>query len=151
VTVTAVALAAVALLAVARTSPRSSTATYPMAGVPVVLHTPSGSPLMARIPAQDIGHGRIAWSKVPTFVAVFSGRRLIGYVRKTAIEHPPIEAEPQMEPATLPKMPNGQIPQILRFCTGFGIEVYNGSHALIGHVYPGTGYVALGGLPVCRQ
>jgi hypothetical protein len=74
---------------------------------------------------------------------------LIGYVKKTAIQHPPVEAEPQMEPAP-PTMPSGQVPQILRFCTGFGIEVYNGSHALIGHVYPGTGYVALGRPPVCR-
>jgi hypothetical protein len=151
VTVTVAALVAGVLLVVALTSLLSSPTAYPTAGVPVVLDTPAGSTLTARIPRPDLNHGRIVWSKVPTFVAVFSGRTLIGYVKKTAIEHPPLEAEPQLEPAHLPKLPNGQVPPILRFCTGLGVDVYNGSHMLIGHVYPGTGYVALGGLPVCRQ
>jgi hypothetical protein len=142
--VVATAVVVAALLTLVPSSP-----TYRAASVPVVLDTPSGSSLTARIPAPDINHGRIAWPKVPAFIAVYSGRKLIGYVKKTAIEHPPIEAEPQMEPAQLPRLPTAQIPQILRFCRGFGIDVYDGSHMLIGHVYPGIGYVALGGTPLC--
>jgi hypothetical protein len=137
VTVTAAALIAAAVIVAALIGLVPSPRTFRTASIPVVSDTPSGHLLTARIPARDISHGRVTWSKVPTFVALYSGRTLIGYVKKTAIEHPPIVAEPQMEPAP--------IPQSLRFCTGSGIDIYDGTHILIGHVYPGTGFVALGG------
>ncbi len=131
-----VVVTALTLVASSPSAPPSGAATRS-----VTLHTSSGTAITGRIPNEAFRDGRIVWSKVPTYIPVYSGRSLVGYVRKVAVEHPPVLAGPFIEPLHLPGA--------IRLCTTGGVDVYNAARALVGHIVGDTGFVPLGARPVC--
>jgi hypothetical protein len=113
----------------------------------VALKTTSGAAIEGRIPKGAIRNGVINWSKVPTYIPFYAGHRLVGYVEKRDVEHrrSPIEAGPLFTPIRQPGEP--------RFCNveGNGVSVYNRSHALIGQLFPGTGFFSEKALRTCHS
>ncbi len=85
---------------------------------------PSKGPLPAS------SNGQVPWSKVPDFIAVTSGGRVVGYAPRSDLIAPP---QPQKTPPGF-----GAVP----------IPVYAANlHTLVGHMYPGVGFLRLGASP----
>jgi hypothetical protein len=118
------------------------------ATTPVALDVPSTPKLAVRLPSNAIDRYRINWAKVPSYVPLYLGSSLVGYLRKDSVEHPPLIAEPQIRIPSLP-------PQI-RTCSLAApnsqqvIGVFNRSHVLIGQIYPNSGFVRLGEGQTCN-
>ena len=108
----------------------------------VTLHSSSGT-VAGRIPNDAIAHGRIDWSEVRSYIPVYSGKTFVGLVKKADVEHLPFVASPLIRPLHLPS--GIQVCRITR-----GVDVYNSTHSLIGHMVLGTGFVPLGLASACQ-
>jgi hypothetical protein len=108
----------------------------------VSLHSSAGT-VTGRIPNDAIAHGRIDWSEVPSYIPVYSGKTFVGLVKKADVEHLPFVASPLIKPLHLP---SGI--QVCRLTSG--VDVYNRTHSLIGHIVRGTGFVPLGLESTCQ-
>jgi hypothetical protein len=114
----------------------------------VALNVPAKAPLTIRIPNEALHGDGVEWSRVGSFVPLYSGSRLVGYLNKESVEYPPIEAQPflRLSPS---------LPQSIHLCRifprggPFVPDVYNGSHVVVGHLYPDSGYVPVGASPQC--
>ncbi len=115
----------------------------------VALNVPAKAPLTIRIPKDALHGDGVAWSRVGSFVPLYSGSRLVGYLNKENVEYPPIEAQPflRLSPS---------LPQSIHLCRifprggPFVPDVYNASHVVVGHLYPDSGYVPVGASPQCN-
>ncbi len=110
--------------------------TSPSASASVTLQSLRGVPLQADVPKDTISsHGSIIWSKVPALVIAVSRGAVVGYVKKSDLRPSQGLTGPLQEP----------VPG----CGTDGLNVYNADRLLIGHIYPGTGYIPLRVEPKC--
>lgn len=88
--------------------------------------------LTSKGPIPFTSNGSIEWNKVPNYISVYSGGKVVGYAPRADVLLPPTTT-------------GGPLPK------GFGstpIPVYsNNLHTLKDHLYPDLGYVALGTAP----
>ncbi len=91
---------------------------------------------------------KISWTKVPAYVPLYSGGVLIGYVKKAGVEHPPLIAAPLTRLRS--PLPGRHICPMLSSDSPEVVDVFNGSHVLIGQIYPDLGFVRLGHEPACN-
>jgi len=117
------------------------------ATTPVVLDVPSAPKLAVRLPSDAIDRYRINWAKVPSYIPLYLGSSLIGYLKKDGVEHPPLIAAPQMRissplPTRTCRLVAPNSPQV--------VDVFNRSHVLIGQIYPNSGFVRLGEGQTCN-
>lgn len=106
------------------------------AGKIVQLVSDRGVPVTGRIPATADANGTVDWSKIPEYVSVWTSTEgtIVGYVRKSDLEDP---ASPSSLTTGVPA------------CGLYGVPVYNATLQVIGHEYPGAGFVRLGAVPNC--
>jgi hypothetical protein len=111
----------------------------------LALKTTSGAAIEGRIPNDALRNGHIEWSRVPAYIPFYSGRRLIGYVEKTDVEHrqAPIVVGPLLRPIVHPGRP------LLCRIGENGVNVYNKAHVLIGQIFPATGFLSEKALHNC--
>ena len=104
----------------------------------------SSTPVDGRLPNDAIMSGVVEWAKVRSYISIYSGPTFIGYVKKVDVahQHPIIEAGPLVKPIHLPG------PTLCSF-DGGGIDVYSRSHAVIGHIMSGVGFVRLNAVGAC--
>jgi hypothetical protein len=115
----------------------------------VALNVPAKAPLTIRIPKEALHRDGVDWSKVGSFVPLYSGSRLVGYLNKENVEYPPIEARPFLRLS--PSLPQSiHLCRIIPMGGPFAPDVYNASHVVVGHLYPDSGYVPVGTSPQCN-
>jgi len=118
------------------------------ASTPVVLEVPSSPTLMIKIPSDAIHGYKISWSKVPAYVPLPAGGALMGYVTTAGLQRPPLIAAPAM--SIHPPFPGVRSCYLVPSDSAQVVNVFNGSHALIGRIYPNTGFGRLGDQPACN-
>ena len=135
--VAALSITALALALVAEPSGKPASAS-----VIVTVHSSAAGAVNGRIPKNALTDGRINWTDVPEYVAVFGGpaTSIVGYVKKSDIDG--------SMPAIGPMNGGTQSP----VCGTDGIDVYDSTHTtVVGAVYPGIGYVPSGTTPDCSK
>jgi hypothetical protein len=143
-----VAAVAVIITSLAIGSPSAENRPSLRSSAVVALNVPAKAPLTIRIPNEALHGDGVEWSRVGSFVPLYSGSRLVGYLNKENVEYPPIEAQPflRLSPS---------LPQSIHLCRivprggPFVPDVYNSSHVVVGHLYPDSGYVPVGASPQC--
>ena len=86
--------------------------------------------LPSKGPLPPTNSGSVDWSHVPDFISVTSGGRVVGYAPKVDLLPPP---KPKRTPPSFGAMP---------------IPVYAANlHTLVGHMYPGVGFLPIGSSP----
>jgi hypothetical protein len=114
----------------------------------MVLDVPATPKLAVKIPSNAISRNKINWAKVPSYVPLYSGSVLIGYLKKTRVEHPPLIAAPVTRLKS--PLPGTHACAIVASNSPQIIDVFNRSHMLIGQIYPNSGFVRLGEQPACN-
>ncbi len=144
-----VAVVVVIVTSLAIGSPSVETGPSLRSSAVVGLNVPAKAPLTIRIPKEALRRDGVDWTRVGPVVPLYSGSRLVGYLDKESVEHPPIEAQPflRLSPS---------LPQSIHLCRiipaggPFVPAVYNASHVVVGHLYPDSGYVPVGRSPQCN-
>ncbi|HUZ09029.1 MAG TPA: hypothetical protein VMU76_02575 [Acidimicrobiales bacterium] len=98
-------------------------------------------PTKGAIPASAAAHGAIDWSQAPDYVSVTSNGRIVGYVNKTALIPTPLGQPVRGQAPSSPEVPPplASRPQ-LPIVTVYGPDLVT----VVGHEYPGKGFVPLG-------
>lgn len=120
------------------------------ASTPIALDVPSTPKLAIKLPNYAIENHRINWAKVPSYIPLFLGTSLIGYVQKTSVEHPPLIAAPKINQVP---PPSGQ--SVRPTCVLVSpnspkvVKVFSKSHVLVGWIFPTSGFVRVGDGQTC--
>jgi hypothetical protein len=146
---TAVVVAAVLIGIVA--IPGSTPVTSPIvASTPVALDVPSTPKLEIKLPNDAIDGHRILWARVPSYVPLYLGTEQIGYVTRSSVEHPPLIAAPAFAQPSLPSGPSLQPSCVLVSPDSPEVvKVFNASRALVGWIFPTSGFVRVGDGQTC--
>jgi hypothetical protein len=148
-TATAVLVVVVIVSIVAVPSPPPVKIRIP-ASTPIALDVPSTPKLAIKLPNYAIEKHRINWAKVPSYIPLFLGTSLIGYVQKSSVEHPPLIAAPKINQVP---PPSGQ--SVRPTCVLVSpnspevVKVFSKTRVLVGWIFPTAGFVRVGNGQTC--
>jgi hypothetical protein len=121
------------------------------ASTPVALDVPSTPKLAIGLPNDAIDKSRINWAKVPSYVPLYLGASLIGYVQKASVEHPPLIAAPEIKQLPTPSgHPRGPLCVLVSPDSPEVVKVFSKSRVLVGWIFPTSGFVPVGDGQRCR-
>lgn len=134
-------------------SPSSGPEKNPLpANTPIALDVPSTPKLEIKLPNAAIGRYRITWAKAPSYVPLYLGTALVGYVTKASVEHPPLIAGPAFRQLPVPAGPsNSPSCALVSPDSPTAVKVFSKSHALVGWIFPTSGFVRVGNGQSCAS
>ena len=120
------------------------------ANTPIALDVPSTPKLQIKLPNAAIDRYRINWAKAPSYIPLYLGTSLIGYVTKMSVEHPRLTAAPALKQLPVSAGPtNGPSCDLVSPDSPGVVKVFNKSHVLVGWIFPTSGFVRVGDGQTC--
>lgn len=143
-------IAVVVIIGIVASSSSAPEKTHLPANTAIALDVPSTPKLEIKLPNAALGRYRITWAKAPLYVPLYLGTALVGYVTKASVEHQPLMAGPAstQSPARAGTF-NGPSCALVSPDSATVVKVFSKSHALVGWIFPTSGFVRVGNGQSC--